>query len=200
MPWTHAALKEIDAALHSPDLQEGDTNRSFITEDQIHSIWDRLLSTDFSEPGMPNDNDVPMPRDINTRGKELLKIVSILVLIHWDHWSDFQSIFFLTGGLPRLERTDAELPFTYEVLKQPDFLGGYATLFRDNQFAFLPIIIEEGHDQVYTQNYRLPIVSESKDVETGSYGEVTQVSVAKGCFSRDRIPNGTVKADLMLHC
>ena len=194
MPWTDVVRKEITAALQNPELQDEDTTTPFITEDQIDNIWYRLLNSHAYESEENSDPEALLPRDIAVPEKELLKVVSILVYIHWKHWSDFRAIFFDEAGSPRIDRTDSALPFTLEALKKPHFLGDYANLFHDNQYVFLPILIKEDQDQAFEHNYRLPIISESRDVDTGSYGEVTRVAIAKGqfCFARDKIRNGTV--------
>jgi hypothetical protein len=193
MPWTDVVHEEITTALHSPELQDEDATKPFITEDQTRSIWNHLLNGHAHESKENDDPDNVLPPDIAIPQKELLKVVSILVYIHWKHWSDFRSTFFDEAGCPRVDRVDAALPFTLEALRKSDFLGDYANLFHDNQYAFLPIVIKENKDQAFDHNYRLPITSESRDVDTGSYGEVTRIAVARGQFcAKDKIINGTV--------
>ena len=192
--WTEVVKKEIIAALQHPDTQNEDANKPFITADQVRDIWAQLVRFQSHELWQEEDPQSLMPRKIDIPGKELLKIVSILVYIRWDSWSDFQSIFFQDDGSPRSDRTDSALPLNLETLAKSDFLGDDAILFNEHQYAFLPIMIAENQDPCYGHNYRLPFTSESNDVDTGSYGEVTRVTIAKGqfCFARDKIINGSV--------
>jgi hypothetical protein len=202
MPWTDAVHKEITAALQTPELQHEDAAKPFITEDQTRRIWVHLLNGHTYDSEENDDPETSLPRDIDIPEKELLKVVSILVYIHWKRWSDFRAIFFDESGSPRIDRTDNALPFTLEALEKPHFLSNYANLFYDNQYVFLPILIKEDRDLVVEHNYRLPIILESRDVDTGSYGEVTRVAIAKGQFrfAKDKMINGSVspKVDLSL--
>jgi serine/threonine protein kinase len=192
--WAEVVKKEIIAAIQHPKTRNEDANKPFITADQVRNIWAQLVRFQSHELWQEEDPQTLMPCNIDIPGKELLKVVSILVYIHWNSWSDFQSIFFDDDGSPRSDRRDTALPLSLETLANSDFLGDYAILFNEHQYAFLPIVIAENQDPRYGNRYRLPFTSESNDVDTGSYGEVTRVTVAKGqfCFAGDKIVNGSV--------
>lgn len=189
-PWKQVIHEQLVAARQNPD----DSTKSFVTDDQMYSIWDLVLTGHAYDWEKRDDPESLLPHDISTWGNKLLKVVSILVYIQWGKWSDFRSIFLDEVGCPRKDRADAALPFSLEAMEMSEFLGCYANLFNNNQYLFLPILIKEGRDQVFDHNYRLPIIWESKDCATGSYGEVSQVWVARGQFrfAKGKIVSGTV--------
>ena len=90
---------------------------------------------------------------------------------------------------------DCYLPFSVSELKDKIFpsepLLDYRLLFRTQQFAFCPIAIKQDHHaEIEDWQTRLPFIFESNPNNTGAYGSVTQVIVAKKHFLfRNREPN-----------
>jgi hypothetical protein len=125
--------------------------------------------------------------------KNLIKILSILVAIRWDDWSRFESAF-LDGGRRRL-REDSSLPFSLLALEDDTLLGkSFASNFLNAQYAYLPIVVEQGESKIYPRTRPLPFLkSMSTRIGAGGFGVVTKEVVACHQFK----PQSEYKTDLI---
>lgn len=145
--------------------------RSCIFRDDLRSVWEgnqirRLLSHIVSE------------QDCDFVRQKLLKVVSILVFIHWDRWSDFGTIFLChRNNNDQNDRLDADLPF-----KDCSFLDSFQIPFSTFQCIFSPVIIEQGGTKEVSSEERLPFTHSSDVVGQGGFGEVTRCVIARGHF------------------
>jgi hypothetical protein len=158
---------------------EASHKRKFLSGDCLEQIW--------------SDNDLrEYVLGLNIGDWEfiqnnLLKTLSILAWIHWDEWSQLARILLKDRPYPDgpFDRLDRSLPHPNKAtLARPDFLAKsyFADLFYEAQYIFLPIMLVENRDLEYPRDLRLPFISESESMGTGSYGNVTKVVVAKGQF------------------
>ena len=158
--------------------QRGLGHKPFICDYDLCSIW--------------GDNRIQkLVSHIAPEGKwdfvcdNLSRVVSILVFIGWDRWTDFETIF-----LPKDKKEeqydwlDAKLPFA-----DFSFLPSrYQYHFSIHQYIFLPIRIEQGKSQEVSSERRLPFIDSSDVVGRGGFGEVTRCRIAPGQFLDDAEP------------
>lgn len=105
-----------------------------------------------------------------------LKIMSILVQIHFTGWEEFRRIFIEPGN-----RQDRDLPLPLDVLKRPDCLDVFGKNFYDAQLAFCPIPIREMEQPIEMNGLgSLPWLDKPRKVARGAFGRVTKQTVAKG--------------------
>lgn len=110
--------------------------------------------------------------------QKFLKVITILVYIHWDGWSEFETLFlYHTDSDRQNDRLDAHLPFA-----DCAFLDTFCYNFRTDQFIFLPICFEQGQSQEVSKDRRLPFLQLSSIDRQGAFGEVTQCEIARGQF------------------
>jgi serine/threonine protein kinase len=157
---------------------EASHERKFISRDCLDQIWsnndlrDYVLGLGIGDWSFIEGN--------------LIKTLSILAWIHWDEWSQLAQIFAShtdSNNVP--DRLDKDLPYEDNaLLARTDFLSDsyFAGRFYEDQFIFLPVVLIENRDLEFPRDRRLPFVSESESMGTGSYGTVTKVVVAKGHF------------------
>lgn len=128
--------------------------------------------------------------------KNLIKVLSILVAIRWDDWSRFADLF-LDDGRRRL-REDSSLPFCLTALEDNTFLGkSFASDFLNVQYAYLPIIVEQGESKTYPPTRPLPFLKTfSTRIGAGAYGVVTKEVVACHQFK----PKSEYATDLIGVC
>ena len=144
---------------------------SCICGDDLRSVWEgnriqRLLSHIVSK------------QDCDFVRQKLLKIISILVFINWDHWSEFGTTFLRhTNDDDQHDRLDADLPF-----KDCSFLDSFQIPFSKFQYIFSPVIIEQGGTKEVSSEERLPFIRSSDIVGPGGFGEVTRCVIAQGYF------------------
>lgn len=115
-------------------------------------------------------------RHIETICKYLRQVLATLVMIGWDGWSDFKTIFLnQQDPLGRPVRGDHLLPFT-----DLSFLSGAYSrqAFKEKQHMFRPIVIVENSHNRYTDKSLLPFL-ESEKIRDGGFGTVTRVLVEK---------------------
>jgi hypothetical protein len=150
---------------------------TFISGDRLEHIWeDKDLRQFAVRLGIG---------DWEFIRQNLLKTISILVYIGWRDYSRVKEIFSHKNAAGQLDRVDSNLPYTnIDKLRDSTFLSNslIANHFYQNQYAFVPIQIEEGEDREYPRDSRLPFIRESEEWRTGSYGTVTKVVVAKKMY------------------
>ena len=159
-----ALLREISQSHSNPAKQ-------FISdEEQLRKIWEDDSIRYFVKPQYL----------VDVREK-FLKILSILVLVEWPFRDNEFGKLFVDAGPERL--SDTRLPANPEELR---FLDKYADTFWYKQFIFLPICIEDDYNAVQIIErafpYRWPYLSEGAKVGEGAFGQVSEVTVAKGAI------------------
>jgi hypothetical protein len=152
-------------------------SQSFITRDRLLEVW-------------LNQRDGVSPLDeiqsyIQSFSHEeildhLLSTISILVLMLWNDWSHLADRFgpgkFTDGNLP-LSPENCEKVFLQSSEDGAEFYHV--------QFAFTPVIIRQNETiTLLDPNWRLPLRIEEEPNDTGSYGTVTKVRIAKGYFQK----------------
>jgi hypothetical protein len=158
---------------------EGDKRgEAFVGEWRLRRAWGQLQSSPHHyglDPVDPVWELLPYILDSNS---PIVKVASILVLIKWEAWAKFSSIFVDIPG-----RRDDSLPFGIEALGSHNFLGPEcAHLFSQMQLSFLAITIKEGQHLEFSTHFRLPFNNESRECREGSFGAVTKVKVARHYF------------------
>jgi len=176
-PWTEVIKQDIEVAIqverHGIAGEEEHSAPTFVSEYSLHQIWN-LNSIHKRWDG----TGFPPPKEIFAPDSGLIKIASILVLINWDRWEEFHSIFVGSH-----DRRDENLPFTLSALKDKGFLGAtHAMLFYVQQSVCLSTVIEEGKDHVVRKGHQLPFIKESPKKAAGAFGTVTKVLVARNHF------------------
>lgn len=164
---------ELDDATQRSDTETGD----FVLEADIKRIWrkpDRLSRLFPFDWALENDGSALEFIRIN-----LLKVVSILVAIHWRDWPHFNTTFINQPS----HRLDKDLPFTsLSELREASFLRSFGKEFYDKQWTFLPIVIEAGKAERHPRERRLPFVH-SKYIGRGGSATVYKEAIAAGYFS-----------------
>lgn len=168
---------ELDDATQRSDIETGD----FVLEADIKRIWrkpGRLSKLFPFHWALENDGSALEFIRIN-----LLKVVSILVAIHWRDWPHFNTTFINQPS----HRLDKDLPFTsLSELRQASFLRSFGKEFYDKQWTFLPIVIEAGKAERHPRERRLPFVH-SEYINRGGSATIYKETIAAGYFS---FPNG----------
>ncbi|CAD6579226.1 MAG: hypothetical protein ASARMPREDX12_009098 [Alectoria sarmentosa] len=131
-----------------------------------------------------------------------LKVLSILVMIAWPGVCGHDKSGFRKHFLqrPHHDLADPNLPLANDRL---GFLKEYAINFREEQYAFCPIIIEErevSYIQEVAADRPLPFTEEEGILGEGASGKVRKAVIARYCF-RDlgRILNVKVWGDIKLY-
>ncbi|KAJ5612931.1 hypothetical protein N7510_006125 [Penicillium lagena] len=137
------------------DLSDGICNRgasnAFIPYLRLQKVWTGRRLNDFVDALRLGLDD----GQIETVRETLLRIISILIYIHWDKWRKFREIFF---DNPRaLYRRDENIAkFTLDELEHESFLGPYwAETFLIYRWIFYPVELTEGQVQSCTKEKRL---------------------------------------------
>jgi len=178
-------LRTIRASISRKMYRNGirdNRSQSFITRDRLLEVW--LNQRDGSSP---LDEIQPYVQSFSREEilDHLLSTISILVLMLWNDWSHLADRFgpgkFTDGNLP-LPPEDCE-----RVFQQSSEDGAE---FHYVQFAFIPVIIKQNETiKLPDPNWRLPLSIEDEPNDTGSYGTVTKVRIAKGHFQKE---DGTI--------
>ncbi|KAF2837144.1 hypothetical protein M501DRAFT_995675, partial [Patellaria atrata CBS 101060] len=117
----------------------------------------------------------PRSMDLNNEMGDYLKILSILILIRFEEWDQFEAIFV------KRHRRDVNLPFPREELVKEDFLGPYdGHSFFKNQWQFCPLVIQERpRPYVLSElHYRFPYIEPEEKIGDGATGSVYKVVIA----------------------
>ena len=165
----------IQRAIHEHlGFHHENESSKFICEHELKDVWAGFsIEAVFSSASWT-------PRESQMIRKDLLKILSILILINWpDLDEQFRPVFF-----DRLEygMKDESLPFSIEAVEG---LENSRYMFFQEQYTFIPAVIEE-HDEAFIQEIhpkiRLPFRERSLEIGTGGYGEVRKVEIAPRCL------------------
>lgn len=180
-------VKTIRGELENARKRGDEDGLDFICEDDIYAVWN-LQRVQTLSRGLGWDQPTLQERVL----KDFRKILSILVSIHWDEWDTFKRIFLdHTDTIGRLDRTDEQLPFTFEILSH-QFLHNlnHRRTFFSRQYIFIPVVlIEETPYQSSHPEYfklcRMPFLR-SEQIGEGSTGLVTKELVAAKHFRYER--------------
>lgn len=162
-----------DGMCHSEDA-----SKKFIGQEELRAVWDDLALRRMFPGPLWEDHEVQTIRDC------YMRVFSVLVMIAWpgicDHDKSRFRIHFLHR--PHHELADSNLPLAKQKL---GFLKEYAISFREKQFAFCPVIIEE-REASYIQDVAaersLPFIGEGFPLGEGASGKVRKVVIARYCF------------------
>jgi hypothetical protein len=109
---------------------------------------------------------------LNVVAAHYIKVVSILIFIHWDNWPDFASEF-----LGQWNYSDAYLPFT-DIPRTVVRAGpSVASRFRSDQYVFAPVILHAKSDAQHHERLRLPLFA-PEPLGNGAFGVVTKYRLA----------------------
>ena len=170
-----SARTAIQRAIHDClGLQHQNESLKFICEHELRDIWAGFsIGAVFSTASWT-------PSESQIIRADLLKVLSILILINWPELDElFRPVFFdrVNHGMK-----DASLPFPIEAMEG---LENSKYMFFQEQYAFIPAVIEE-HDEAFIQEIqpkiRLPFREKSLEIGTGGYGEVRKVEIAPRCL------------------
>lgn len=177
-------LKELQNALGEAMHRKDSPDESFITYASLEAIWtDARLKTlaDHGQPGFGQEM-------VEFVKSNLLRTISILVYIGWDHWGSFGKLFLHhqdhRGELDRLD--DRITRYTPQTL---DFLDpAEARLFLSDRWAFIPVVLKQGEHHQLEKGWRLPFVNPPTSIGSGAYGQVSEEVIACGHFMVDSEP------------
>ena len=162
-----------DGMCHSEDA-----SKKFIGQEELRAVWADLgLRRMFPGP-LWEEHEVQTIRDC------YMRVLSVLVMIAWPGICDHDKSRFRKHFLhrPHHELADSNLPLTKHKL---GFLKEYAISFREKQFAFCPVIIEEreaSYIQEVAADRPLPFTGEEFPLGEGASGKVKKVVIARYCF------------------
>ena len=165
-------LREIYNAIKQQMRRPGDLSRRFICEHDLREIWGNFqLQTIF--PSRSWD-----AQTINLIRNKYLKVLSILIYVGTNSL-DLRAYFRAHFINHPNQRSDQNLPLS---LSELSFLqGAHSDLFYEQQYAFIPVVIEEhesSHVQMVESNRRLPFIEDSNEIGWGGYGRITEVEIA----------------------
>lgn len=170
----HRIREKIKNAIYN----KGIYGKEFVSETDLHTIWDYRLQDFLGVLGKTLDDD-----DLLYIRENLLKILSILVAIGWSEWHRFYNVFLEPMKDHRRSRLDKSIPFDLDVLEHRSFLGDWGRNFRDNQYMFYPIMVEEGKALEYERWRPVPfILKEGEELGRGNYGVVRKEAIAAHQF------------------
>jgi hypothetical protein len=176
--WLRSIRASISRKMYRNDFQDNRL-QSFITRERLLEVW--LNNEDGSRPL----DELQLYIRISQRNilDHLLRVISILVFIFWDDCSSLADHF----GFESNKFTDRNLPLSPEQCKKVfSHSPYYQAEFHQAQFAFVPVFIEQNkYLRLRNPNLRLPLSFEGQPNETGSYGTVTKVTIAKGYFLKE---------------
>ena len=188
------------------------SNQYFITIDDLKLAWRAIGPRGTPLQRLRHDVSFFVHIDDQAFWDSWIRVTSVLIWIKYDmwpvflsrcedlHWTRTKPSLTTTQVLPSTSNIDQAsyhtarfrdpfLPFTKEELYEQFFdqqnadEAETARFFFDAQFAFAPIVLEKDkHVELEEENCRLPLISEGQLNETGSYGRVTKVRIAKNYY------------------
>ncbi|CAO2649257.1 Nn.00g066420.m01.CDS01 [Neocucurbitaria sp. VM-36] len=165
-------------------LRERKEYKKAIFPEEIKRIWDPMYYRRFytSQPWYDESWDKCNLMD------DYLRIMSILVQIHFRDWKNFRRLFIDSN------RRDEDLPFKKNGLKALDFLGdAFGPSFYDAQWAYCPRKIQEREEPyVWDGDEPLPWLDQPVKIGEGAFGRITRQTIAKGYLEYDNRDNRTV--------
>ena len=156
----------------------------FVTVVSLREVWKGKALREFIEGvGLgfePNDKQLGFIED------NLLRTFSILVYMRWEReeWQNFLEIFMKDGAF-RDDRRDSELPYELEDIEHETFLGSWGLPFYNNQYTFIPIVLEQGKVIIYEKGRRLPLKTGGEMLGIGAYATVTKEVIPEGHLVRN---------------
>ena len=159
----------------------------FITPHILEKIWtDERLADLFAGTELSQGLWIPRLKD------DYLKILSILIVMSWNKWSQFKAIFIDRPG-----RADQNLPLKESDIDGAHFDKAQLQKFVESQSQFLPTTIIENTDIDCMPAFQLPFEDTPKMVsDKGSYSSVVEKVVVVSRQYRDR--EGEPNADVRL--
>lgn len=188
--WLKGVRASISSAMYNNGLWD-DRSQSFITRERLRGVW--LERRDGSCPLDELQSYLPTfshDRIFN----QLLSIISILIWIHWDDWGSLADRLNYEPG----KLMDQNLPLSPEQCEEVFRTSpNYGADFHQFQYAFVPVQIEQNDTRTFLESkWRLPLAFEGPKNNTGSYGTVTKVGIAKGYFrTKDGTKSDRVSSD-----
>ncbi|KAJ5568306.1 hypothetical protein N7450_010792, partial [Penicillium hetheringtonii] len=170
--------KELYVEIQNKEIAESDV--TFIPYDRIQEVWagdrlDRFLRDAHCDPDHGTDQAISDSQIKETRDS-LLRMISLLVGIHWSGWSRFKEIFFLHPTAATERRDNNIKNLTYHDLKHESFLGDtpFIDQFLQNRWTYIPIILDGDIKDPFEPGTRLPLVRQDRSLRKGGFGEVTK--------------------------
>jgi hypothetical protein len=164
-----------------------DEHLMFATVEDLERIWEISRLEQLSK-GL----DWSSPELLERARTQFRKVLSTLVWIGWDDWSEFGNLFLEHRDANRgLDRWDDALPLLETSFLQTEQLR---TKFRNQQYIFAPIVIMEDDDEddkidymQFSEKHRLPFL-QTEEIGQGGSGTVTRALIGAGQFG---YKNGT---------
>ena len=159
----------------------------FITPHILEKIWtDERLADLFAGTELSEGPWLSRLKD------DYLKILSILIVMSWNKWSQFKGIFIDHPG-----RADQDLPLNESDIDGTHFDKAQLQKFVESQSQFLPTTIIENTDIDCTPVFQMPFETAPEMVsDKGSYSSVVEKVVVVSRHYRDR--EGEPNADVRL--
>ena len=198
MEWTAQVFTDIREEIYRGMDQRDDKDSRFITKPQLEKIWTQERLEAFCRMIEPNTSEEDIETTMIRLKEDLLRTLSILVVISWNGWLRFPDVFFNTRKSTG-ERVDTEIETCEkEILQHSGYLGSehWAREFIDRRNEFFPITIEYKDIKEYDIGRRLPFVlprSSVKALGAGASGTVTKEDIAMGQYELDGIPQPVSK-------
>jgi hypothetical protein len=186
-PLEYLEFKQINERLEDATINRHSKSDKFVTLNSLERIWDRgTLGRFLYLLGQKGSFLHLLVDDVL---KTLIKTISILVAIGWKKWDTFGDKFLDSEDSVRKDRNDLKLPYTLEALEGKHgeaFLGRlWAGKFFSEQFTYVPYIIKEGGNMIYSKTRPLPFIkSKTEKLKIGGYGSVTKEVIACRHFRR----------------
>lgn len=161
--------EELDKKTYNRDTSDA----AFIPYDRIQEVWtgDRLARF------LKNHTDESFTaEEIDVAQSSLLRMISLLIDIHWDGWSRFRQIFFLHPKAIAERRDHNIKSLDDETLKHESFLGNtsFPRKFLTHKWIYIPITLDGYSLQPHDKGTRLPLVRDDNWLRNGGFGEVTK--------------------------
>lgn len=189
------SIEAMQIRIRDEMYHSGDVSKRFIGQQELNALWADLGLRRIFPSHSWEDHEIQTIRDC------YLKVLSILVMIAWPGVCGHDKSRFRTYFLHRSQHdlADPNLPFANGRL---GFLKEYAINFREKQYAFCPVIIEEreiSYIQEVAADRPLPFTEEELPLGEGASGKVRKAVIAPYCF-RDtgKILNVKVCGDIKL--
>lgn len=195
LPQQHDApsIEAMQIRIRDVMYHSEDSSKRFIGQEELRALWADLGLRRMFPSHSWDDQEIQTIRD------GYLKVLSILVMIAWPGVCGHDKSRFRKHFLqrPHHDFADPNLPLANERL---GFLKEYAINFREKQYAFCPVIIEEceaSYIQEVAADRPLPFTEEELPLGEGASGKVRKAVIARYCY-RDtkRVLNVKVCGDI----
>lgn len=172
MPWSKANKLDISALgeeLQNLMVQSNSDPKAslFVPRGKLKEFWDDARLKAFADK-----HNAFKPDHIKRIKGSYLQTLSILVVIQWNEWSRFQTLFLETEN-----RSDENIPgYHVDMLMAPTFLGKSGFSFSIHRRVYCPIDIEEGKHRELDEGWILPVIKREV-IGNGGAGTVTKEHV-----------------------